>query len=169
MAQPSFVPITEADQVRSTIAQPVPTHLAGRPGEMRTPRSSRGAGFGSPGPDQGYALKLAHGLASTIVLAPHEERHDVEVGAALIASKRASLFGRAPSVYDLQVALGLFGYLAEAPQDLVEYRGSLFQAVSHRWVAQRELVDSVPEAALRLAPAEAAASASTWRSTLSAC
>jgi len=86
------------------------------------------------------------------------------VGAALIAARRASLYGRAPSVYDLKVALGLFGYLAAAPADLVAYRGSLFQAVSHSWVAQRQLVDSVPEAALRLTPDDAVAA--SWTTTL---
>ena len=36
MAQPSFVPITEADQVRPTMAQPSSTWLSGRPAEQRS-------------------------------------------------------------------------------------------------------------------------------------
>ena len=131
---------------------------------MRTPNAPKGKGFGKPGPDQGYALKLAHGMKDRIVLGENEELHDVEVGAALLAARRASLYGRAPSIYDLEVALGLFGFLSEAPSDLVAYRGTLFQAVGHYWESQRKLVDSVPEASLRLTPAEAAAA--NWSSTV---
>ncbi len=168
MAQPSFVPITEADQVRPTLRQADPSHVAGRPAEMRTPDAPHGKGFGKPGPDQGYALRLAHLISERIVLADGEDHHDVEVGAALIAARRAAMWGRAPSVYDLEVALGIFGYLAPAPADLVVYRTGLFQAVSHAWMAQRALVDSVPEAALRLTPAEASGVSGSWRSVLGA-
>ena len=70
-----------------------------------------------------------------------EDRHDVEIGAGLLAARRASFFGRGPCVYDVEVALGLFGFLAPAPEDLIEYRRILFQAVGHQWMAQRALVD----------------------------
>jgi len=166
MAQPSFVPITEADQVRAVMQQPTPTYVAGRPSELRQPVVPHGKGFGKPGPDQGYALKLAHGLKSEIVLQSSESLHDVEVGTALLGARRASLYGRAPSVYDLKVALGIFGFLVDAPDDLVAYRLPLFQAVSHRWEAQRVLVDSVPEEALRLSPDEARSSVTNWKATL---
>jgi hypothetical protein len=166
MAQPSFVPITEADQVRPTAAQPTPTWLAGRPSEQRQPTITRGKGFGSTGPDGGFAIKLAADYADRLVLAPGEDKHDVEIGAALIASKRAARLGRAPSVYDVQVALGLFGYLAEAPSDLIEYRRGLFQAVGHSWEAQGALVDAVPDEALSLTPDEAAEAPSAWRAIL---
>lgn len=168
MAQPSFVPITQADQVRPTTRQADPTHVTGRPSELRTPDAPHGQGFGKPGPDQGYALRLAHLISERIVLAEGEDHHDVEVGAALLGARRAAMWGRAPSVYDLEVALGIFGFLDTAPADLVAYRKGYFQAVSHAWMAQRALVDSVPEAALRLTPAEAANAASSWRTTLGA-
>jgi len=166
MAQPSFVPITEADQVRPTAAQPTPTWLAGRPSEQRQPKIRAGKGFGSTGPDGGFAIKLAASYADRLVLTPGEDHHDVEIGAALVASKRAARLGRAPSVYDVQVALGIFGFLSEAPSDLVEYRKGLFQAVGHAWEAQGVLVDSVPDEALLLTPDEAAASSSAWRDVL---
>jgi hypothetical protein len=168
MAQPSFVPITEADQVRPTTAQPHPTWVEGRPSEERRPTVRTGAGFGSPGPDQGFAIKLAHQMKGRLVLEAGEDAHDVEIGAALVASRRASHFGRAPAVYDLEVALGIFGYLAPAPPELVAYRGSLFQAVGHSWEAQRALVDSVPSSALLLSPEQAAASSDDWRAVLGA-
>ena len=166
MAQPSFVPITEADQVRPTMAQPSSTGLSGRPAEQRSTSVPHGGGFGSPGPDGGYAITLAHRLADRMVLTEGEDRHDVEIGAGLLAARRASFFGRGPCVYDVEVALGLFGFLAPAPEDLIEYRRILFQAIGHQWMAQRALVDGVPETALRLSPADAAASAESWRQVL---
>ena len=168
MAQPSFVPITEADLVRPSMPQPVPTHVKGRPSEVHSPITPSGDGIGSPGPDQGYALTLIHGIHDRVVLREDEEFHDVEVGIALLAGRRASLFGRAPSIYDVEVALGLFGYLAKAPEDLVTYRKAAFQAIGHSYVAQRQLVDSVPESSLRLSPDEAASGSSRWRQLLNA-
>lgn len=103
-----------------------------------------------------------------MVLHEGEDRHDVEIGAALLAGRRASLYGRAPSIYDLEVALGLFGFLGDAPIELIAYRRGLFQSIGHSYTAQRALVDSVPEASLRLSPAEAAAEVSDWRARLGA-
>ena len=163
MTQPSFVPITDSQRVRPIMAQPTATHVAGKAAEMRSPGVTTGDLFGSPGPDQGYALLLAHHLSDSLVLRDDEDAHDVEVGAALLAGRRASLYGRAPSIYDLQVALGIFGFLTGAPADLVETRQVLFRSIGHSYAAQRQLVDAVPEKSLRMTPDEAASSTSSWR------
>jgi len=92
-------------------------------------------------------------------LAEGESGHDVLHGAALVAAKRAALFGRAPSIYDVQVALNLWGFLDDDPPELVATRRAAFSAISHDYVAQRQLVDSVPEEVLRLSPEEARAHA----------
>ena len=55
-------------------------------------------------------------------LAPGEHEKDALAGAVGVALKRASLFGRAPVVHDLTVALTIWGFLGEAPDDLVELR-----------------------------------------------
>jgi hypothetical protein len=112
---------------------------------------------GTPGPDAGFALRLVRRFAPELKLTEGEEEHDVLVGAALIAARRAALYGRAPSIYDLQVALALWGFLVEAPADLVAARRRAFASVSHDYVAQRALVDAVSEESLRLTPAEAQA------------
>jgi pimeloyl-ACP methyl ester carboxylesterase len=44
---------------------------------------------------------------------------DAIVGCIGVALKRASLFGRAPVLHDLTVALTIWGYLGDAPPDLV--------------------------------------------------
>ncbi len=167
MTQPSFVPITEADQVRPALRLEVPgAWEPDRPAELRIPRATPGRGMGTPGPDQGYALSLARRFSDRLVLSAGEHEEDVRVGAALLASRRAALFGRAPSVYDVTAALGVFGFLGRAPTDLVEARRELFASVSHDYVLQRALVDAVFEDTLRLTPAEieATVGAGDWRS-----
>ena len=61
----------------------------------------RGAGIGTPGPDSGFALRLAHRFEDELELGEGESAHDVLLGVALVASKRAALFGRAPCIYDV--------------------------------------------------------------------
>jgi hypothetical protein len=62
----------------------------------------------------------------------------------------------------------LFGFLGDAPADLVEWRRPLFQAAAHDYPAQRRISDLVPEATLRLPPAEVRERLSTWRSLVMA-
>ena len=151
MTQPSFVPIGEADQVRPVRMLEAPGQwYADRPAELRTPVRPGGKGRGSPGPDQGFALRLARRFEPRLRLVRGESAEDALLGCALVASRRAALFGRAPSVHDLSVAFGLFGYLEEAPPVVVSLRRPLFRGISHDYAAQRRLVDSVSEETLRL-------------------
>jgi hypothetical protein len=156
VAQPTFVPVADADRVRASYAPPIPLKVrANRPGELRSPTLPTGKGVGTTGPDQGYALTLAHRLAPSLQLEEREDRHDVSLGIALLASRRASIAGRAPCSYDVQVGAGLFGFFGTAPKDLVDYRRALFAGLAHSYDVQRSLVDSVPDAALRLTPDDA--------------
>jgi hypothetical protein len=157
MTQPTFVPIAEADQVRPARHLHVPgAWTTTRPAELVVPAVRRERNVGTPGPDSGFALRLARRFEHDLVLSDGEVEHDVLLGAALVASKRAALYGRAPSIYDVRLALNLWRFLdADAPADLRIGRRALFSSVSHDYVAQRALVDSVPEDALRLTPEEA--------------
>lgn len=128
---------------------------ANRPGELQPATTPEGAYVGSPGPNQGFALTIARRLGHDAVLSTGEDLHDVEVGVAAIACRRAAMFGRAPSVYDVRHALGIFGYLDTAPSELVEVRRARFSGVGHSYPLVRTLADSVPEATLRLSPREA--------------
>ncbi|HLN15219.1 MAG TPA: hypothetical protein VK277_00580 [Acidimicrobiales bacterium] len=167
MAQPSFVPITDADQVRPALQLRAPgSWQADRPAELQLPRGPSARRRGTPGPDQGYALRLARRFEDRLVLTEGEAADDVLVGCALLASRRSALLGRAPAVYDLEVAFGLFGYLAAAPSDLVAFRAAGFRGAAHDYDLQRELVDRVPESALLLSPDEIAGSAARWPSFL---
>jgi hypothetical protein len=152
MTQPTFVPITAADQVRPALSLSVPgAWTADRPGDLHGPGQPTGRGHGTPGPDQGFALSLARRFEDRLHLGPDEEREDVLLGSALVASRRAGLFGRAPCIYDLDFVMGLFAFTdADAPPDVVVARRGLFRSVAHSYVAQRALVDAVPTAALGL-------------------
>jgi hypothetical protein len=111
---------------------------------------------GTPGPDAGFALRLARRFAHDLTLAEGETEHDVLLGCALIAARRAALYGRAPSIYDVQLALALWGFLADGvPVALSAARRQAFSSLAHDYVAQRALTDAIPEESLRLTPAQA--------------
>lgn len=171
MSAPSHVPPRPTD----TKAYRSPPRRAGswsadRPGELVGGPQPRGTALGNPGPDQGYVLTLAKRFADDLVLTPAEHAADAIEGACAVALRRASLYGRAPVADDLRIALTLFGYLGEAPRELVELRRGLFDEVHHstiHYFAAREIADLVPEATLRMSTDEvAAACAADWKSAL---
>ena len=156
MTQPTFVPIAEADQVRPARHLHVPgSWTQSRPAEVVGPVQPRRPAMGTPGPDSGFALRLAKRFGHELKLGEGESEHDVLLGVALVAAKRSALFGRAPSIYDVQFGLNMWGFLHPAPPELVASRRTMFSSISHDYVAQRQLVDSIPEEILRLSPEEA--------------
>ena len=140
--------------------------MADRPGEVVGAEPPAGRGLGYQGPDQGYALKLAQRFAGRLVLVAGEREDDALAGCVAVALRRASMFGRAPVMHDLRVALELFGYLNEASDaQLVAWRQPLFAGAAshHGYHVKLRLADLVPEATLRLTPAAVAdACAEDW-------
>ncbi|HUR23059.1 MAG TPA: hypothetical protein VMZ73_04225 [Acidimicrobiales bacterium] len=166
MAAPDYVPVAQGDRPRQVLD--TPGHdgwTATRPADL-TGRQPSGRLFGKQGPDQGYALTLVGRFHDRLVLSEGEDLHDVEAGCVGVAMARASLFGRAPVVYDLDLAFGLWGFLDQAPADLVEFRQPLFAGASHHYWDQRDIVDRVPESTLRLTPAAVRGQLGEWRSLL---
>jgi hypothetical protein len=170
MAQPEYVPSAPKDRLRVAGRLPTPHGWhADRPAEVvQRGGQPSGARFGVAGTDQGYALKLAHLMEDRLVLAPGEHKEDAIAGCSAVALKRAALFGRAPVIYDLELAFALYGFLEGAPADLVAYRQPLFESCAHDYNAVRDLADRVPEATLRLSPAEVRAQLGNggWRRLL---
>ena len=124
--------------------------------------------LGSPGPDQGYALTLAHRLTPKLRLQPRERLDDAIRGCVLIALRRASLFSRAPVVNDVTLAFTIWGFLDDdPPADLRERRAELFEGVGnvlHHYAEGRVIADLVPESTLRMTPQQAAAAyPARWR------
>ncbi len=130
---------------------------------------SVGPGLGSQGPDQGYALKLAERFAGQLMLAPGEREDDALAGCVAVALRRASMFGRAPVMHDLRLALELFGFLGEADAELVAWRRDQFAGAAghHGYHVKLRLAALVPAETLRLTPAAAAeARTDNWRTPL---
>jgi hypothetical protein len=153
MAAPEYVPTPKDDYPRvyeSPPWRPEPW-FADRPADLEGPQPL-GPRMGYPGPDQGYAFKLARHFDDKLVLTPGEDRDDVVAGCVEIANKRASLFGRAPVIHDLTIAFMLWGFLSEADPELVRLRRKYFQTVAlpSHYSERRRVADVVPVAALRL-------------------
>ncbi len=167
MTQPSFVPIVEADQVRPGYRLDVPAiWTQSRPSELRSTRAPRGRLFGTPGPDQGYALKLARRFEDRVELVPGESVEDAIAGCTAVAMRRAAGWGRAPVVHDLAFAFTLWGFLGGAPADLVEARARLFRSAAHHYTAQRAIASAVTDQALVLSPEAVADRLDGWRDLL---
>ena len=163
MVVPKFAPLSAADDVR-TYGSPdhVPDPwVPDRPGEIRG-RQPEGGRLGYQGPDQGYVFNLAKFVKDKIVVAQGESLDDAMRGAINIALRRASMFGRAPVIHDLTVALTIWGWFdASPPAELVSRRRALFEGVAnanHHYTERRLIADLVPEATLRMTPAAVASS-----------
>jgi hypothetical protein len=172
VAAPEYVPVDANVPVRGYESPPR------RPGQWRAERAGdlpdgqpRGDRLGNPGPDQGYVLTLARRFEGKLTLTPGEHEKDALAGAVGVALKRASLFGRAPVVHDLTIALTIWGFLGEAPKELVDLRKPMFEEVAHphHYPEQRRIVDLVSDDVLRQSPQQITeAHRARWQDLLSA-
>ena len=168
MAAPRFAPVGASERPRYYDS---PNHVPeswepDRPAEIegRQPAAER---LGYQGPDQGYVLVLAGRARARVKVTDGEDVDDALRGCSLIALRRASLFGRAPVVHDLNLALSIWGFLDDAaPADLVAVRRELFAGVAHphHYREGRAIADMVPESTLRATPdAVSARVRNDWR------
>jgi hypothetical protein len=156
VAAPQYVPNTLAQQPRRGLPlPPADSWLAARPAELRAVQPV-GPQLGRPGPDQGYALRLVRQFEDKLVVPGPEHAADAIAGCVGVAMARSALFGRAPVVHDLDIAFRVWGYLGQAPDELVAFRRPLFESAAHHYNDVRAIVDQVPEATLRLAHGEVA-------------
>lgn len=167
MAAPQYVPNTLAEQPRRGLRPPAPEGwMADRPGELGA-RQPVGPHLGRPGPDLGFALRLVRRFEDKLVVVAPETREDAIAGCVGVAMARAALFGRAPIVHDLDIAFRIWGFLGDAPAELVTFRQPLFASAAHHYDHQRAIVDMVPESTLRLSHGEVAQRfPSEWRTLL---
>lgn len=168
MAAPDYVPVPLSDKARvGEVLPPARRWTATRPADLQG-RQPDGHMLGKPGPDQGYGLALAQKFAGRLHVVAGETEADAIAGCTAVALRRASMFGRAPVIYDLDLAFELWGFLGDAPDDLVAFRKALFAGAAHHYVQQREIADQVPESTLRLTAAEVRGRLGEWRSLLGA-
>ena len=166
MAQPDYVPLSPVDRVRPADRLPPARHwFADRAAEVAKPAPPMGGRFGFPGPDQGYGMLLAEQFEERLELAEGERAEDAIAGCVGVGLRRASLYGRAPVKPDMELAFTLWGFLGDAPEELVQMRKPLFQGVAKAYLDQRAIADRVAETALRATPAEVRERLrSDWRS-----
>jgi hypothetical protein len=105
-------------------------------------------------------------MEDKLLLTEGEHREDVVSGCFGCGSRRAAHFGRAPVIYDMEWAYGLWGYLDPAPADLVEHRRGLFQGAAEHYWDQRRIADSVRAETLVLTPGQVRAAIASWRDLL---
>jgi hypothetical protein len=169
MAAPKHTTVDPTQKPRSYES---PNHVPdrwklGRPAEI-VGRQPVGDRLGAQGPDQGYALTLAHLIAGEIRLQPDERLDDAIRGCLGIALRRASRLGRAPVIHDVRFAFTIWGwFLDQPPADLVLRRKQLFAGlgnVQHHYSGARDLVDMVPETTFLMTPTQLqAAMPGSWR------
>lgn len=174
MAAPKFAPTPPTIHARSYAS---PEHVpadweSDRPGDIEG-YQPLGPRLGDPGPDQGYALKVARQLRPKLQLQPGENADDAIRGCLGVALRRASMFSRAPMVHDLTIAFTIWGFLDDQPPaELVELRGEMFEGLrltNHHYAEGRAVADLPPDATLRMTPAEIAdAYPGDWRSLVGA-
>lgn len=123
MAQQPNVELSPGD-LPKPVLEPAPARRQNipRPGVITRPEEKpTGAGFGTPGPDTGWALRI---ISRTEL--PEDGPSLRKLLAALMGA-RASHFGRAPIREDLEVALELVG--------LEDRRSDELDARRERWIA----------------------------------
>lgn len=152
MSAPDYVPTNVTEKVRTYSSPPSRNRswMADRPGDIDG-QWPTGDGLGTPGPDQGYAIKLAAGFSERLHLG-NLHQDDVTAGCVAVATKRSGLLGRAPIVHDLTAAFTIWGFLDETPAaELVELREKMFPEVAsaHHYPERREIADRVSAEMLR--------------------
>ena len=108
-----------------------------------------GDGFGTPGPDAGFAKTL-------IVRADIDDRSpELEAVLSAIMVARASSFGRAPTRGDLDAAMAMCGLGAtDAPEWVHERRKHWMHAIAHDKPQGRTAVSELDRELLRKKPDE---------------
>lgn len=133
---------------------PARSWVPGRPGELGGPEDMQwGAGFGTTGPDAGYAQSLV--AERDVELAEGEHRANVNVAVAAVASARSALFGRSPTGTDIDLALVLLGYdstgiPSETAADLAARRIGWFAAAGHHPANLHGFIADLDAGVLRL-------------------
>jgi hypothetical protein len=169
MAVDPYVPTRPEDAPRRSVPiPPAAGWLAVRPGDIdpKVGPGRKGVLFGTPGPDSGYALALAEWFHDQITVKPPETVHDAEAMAAHLAMRRGGVFGRAPVRVDVELGFTLFGWLGDAPADLVEWRRLAVAGVEHDYARRIGLVEAVPEWVVRQRPDQVRERIAEWRHLL---
>jgi len=92
---------------------------------------------------------LAQLVADRVVLGEGEHLDDALSAAVVVALGRASSFGRAPVLKDLEFGLAALGYLSPVDAETSARRHRLVSGLSHDYARQRAIADLCDETRLR--------------------
>lgn len=148
MAQQPNVEITEAERPRQ-IPQPgvAVKWRADKPGIPDGPSGMPGGGYyGTTGPDPGWGIKIVNNAEL-----PDDDPNLRRVLIGLVLA-RAAASGRGPVREDLDVALILTGYDADAPQSLIDRRKRWIEASPHEQRPGASAVAEIDKSQLILKP-----------------
>lgn len=148
MGQQPNVSLGIEDLPRHTSHPPAPGRWRpDRPGDLSGPDAvPRGVGFGTPGPDAGYALRL---LRERDLPGGEEHRADVTAAVAAVMGARAAALGRAPVAADAAAAIALLA--------LDDASAGRLAGIGHDHARLRALVAAIPTERLTLAPSRLSA------------
>ena len=141
MAQQPNIELRDSDLPRPE-AGPNPERrwTPDRPGDIAGTGVPWGGAFGTPGPDAGYAIKLAAGRE--LNLTDHERRADANVALAAVAAARASLASRGPTMVDVDAAIVILGY--DTDSELGAVRAAAIAGAAHHPQRIRRIVAGIP-------------------------
>jgi hypothetical protein len=159
---PSARPRQQQNLPPGVALPPARSWRATRPGDL-APGWVEGPLLGRPGPNVGYAYTLAQRAADRLRLHTNEHVPDAIAVVAEIAGKRATLFGRAPVIGDIDAAVALLGYDGSADESFAETRAHLVHDAAHDYPRRRAIVDSVPDDMLRRRSSELKGLVGVWR------
>jgi hypothetical protein len=171
MAAPRYVPSPKNQRkyYESSKRKLTDRWRSGRPAEQKS-ASSKNSRFGYQGPDQGYALKIVQYFRENIYLTSDERWSDAAETAVVVGLKRASLFGRAPTRFDLEAGFCLWGFFDSTPAaELVELRIDILANIgtSHNYFQRRLVADCIPADGLKQGLEEILESyTNDWRSLI---
>lgn len=128
MGQQPNISADEGERPRTTL-QPPPARRWRpdiKPGIPTSPgQVPEGGRFGRYTPDGGYGLRLVNSIELP------DDDSDLRAVLAALTMARAGIWGRAPIMEDVEVALALCGYGFDAPAEVIERRGRWIEATSH--------------------------------------
>jgi hypothetical protein len=162
---PADAPRQDQNLAPGVSVPPARAWSANRPGDLRGGQP-RGELLGSPGPNVGYALTLVHRAKDRLALAPHEHVDDAAAVVGEMAMKRASSYGRAPVMADVECAMLVLGYQGGCAPGFAEWRALAVEGAHHEYARRRAFCDGVSLDALRLAPSALATRVETVRGAL---
>ncbi len=145
MTQPPYVPVSKGSSLRKFDSLSLPkSWKLNRPAELSVNRHSaveQGKQLGTPGPDSGFAMKLARVALEGVTDSSGLSAADIKAAVVAVTIARASLFSRAPVMNDVRFAIAS---LAIGSENLgtreVEVRNHLVRGISHDYMKARDLV-----------------------------